>query len=297
MNLPKIIQGRHITSLNVEWIRSLMQIHSDWNRTQLSREICAQWNWSNANGQFKDMACRTLLLKLDRSGLITLPKPLNSGGGNHFKNRKTITHSMDEVTGILRDLTPLRIEVVQAPSLPLLKHLLSEYHYLGFSGTVGENMKYLVYDRNDRMLACLLFGSAAWKTAPRDLFIGWSTQERQAGLSFITNNMRFLILPWVRVPHLASHVLSQIVNRLSSDWNHKYGHPIHVLETFVEKDRFRGTCYKAANWIYVGQTQGRSRNDRFNTLQVPIKDVYLYPLTRHYRKELTHGARRDSKGV
>ena len=297
MNLPKIIQGKHITLSDIEWIRSLIQIHSDWNRTQLSREICAQWNWLNANGQFKDMACRTLLLKLDRSGLITLPKPLNSGGGNHFKNRKTITHSTDEVIEILRDLTPLRIEVVQTPSLPLLKHLLSAYHYLGFSGTVGENMKYLVYDRNNRLLACLLFGSAAWKTAPRDLFIGWSAHERQAGLSFITNNMRFLILPWVRVPHLASHLLSQIVNRLSSDWNHKYGHPIHVVETFVEKDRFRGTCYKAANWIYVGQTQGRSRNDRFTKLQVPIKDVYLYPLTRHFRKELTHGARRDSKGV
>jgi len=297
MNLPKIIQGKHITLSDIEWIRSLIQIHSDWNRTQLSREICAQWNWLNANGQFKDMACRTLLLKLDRSGLITLPKPLNSGGGNHFKNRKTITHSTDEVIEILRDLTPLRIEVVQTPSLPLLKHLLSAYHYLGFSGTVGENMKYLVYDRNNRLLACLLFRSAAWKTAPRDLFIGWSAHERQAGLSFITNNMRFLILPWVRVPHLASHLLSQIVNRLSSDWNHKYGHPIHVVETFVEKDRFRGTCYKAANWIYVGQTQGRSRNDRFTKLQVPIKDVYLYPLTRHFRKELTHGARRDSKGV
>lgn len=297
MNLPKIIQGRYITSSHIEWIQSLLQIHSDWNRTQLSREICAQWNWLNANDQFKDMACRTLLLKLDRSGLITLPKPLNSGGGNHFKNRKTIAHSMDEITGILRDLTPLRIEVVQPPSLPLLKHLLSEYHYLGFSGTVGENMKYLVYDRNNRMLACLLFGSAAWKTAPRDLFIGWSTQERQVGLSFITNNMRFLILPWVRVPHLASHLLSQIIRQISADWNHKYGHPIHLLETFVEKERFRGTCYKAANWTCVGQTQGRSRNDRFSTLRVPIKDVFLYPLTPHFRKELIHGARRDSKGV
>jgi hypothetical protein len=297
MNLPKIIQGRHITSSDIEWIKSLMQIHSDWNRTQLSREICAQWDWLNANNQFKDMACRALLLKLDRSGLITLPKPLNSGGGNHFKNRKPITHSMDEVAVMLRDLTPLRIEVVQTPSLPLFKHLLSEYHYLGFSGTVGENMKYLVYDRNGRMLACLLFGSAAWKTAPRDLFIGWSTQERQTGLSFITNNMRFLILPWVRVPHLASHLLSQITRQISTDWIHKYGHPIHLLETFVERDRFRGTCYKAANWTCVGQTQGRSRNDRFTTLQVPVKDVFLYPLTRHFRKELTHGARRDSKGV
>lgn len=148
-------------------------------------------------------------------------------------------------------------------------------------------MKYRLYDRKSLPVACLLFGSAAWKTAPRDEFIGWNASRRQGRhLSFITNNMRFLILPRVMVPHLASHILGRISRRLSHDWLQKYGHPIYMLETFVEQERFRGTCYKAANWIHVDQTQGRSRNDRYAKLQVPIKDVYVYPLTPHFREEL-----------
>lgn len=287
MNLPATIQGRHITLETVVWIQELMKANPNWNRSRLSREVCSVWNWTADNGALKDMACRSLLLKLDRLEYIKLPKAMNAGGGNHFKNQTPIAHSTSEISEFLHNLTPLSIEIAQ-DGVPLLlfKHLLSQYHYLGFNGAVGENMKYLIYDRKSRPVACLLFGSAAWKTAPRDEFIGWNASIRQAHLSFITNNMRFLILPWVKVPHLASHILSRISRRLSHDWLQKYSHPIYMLETFVEQERFRGTCYKAANWIHVGQTQGRSRNDRYAKLQVPIKDVYVYPLTPRFREEL-----------
>lgn len=145
-------------------------------------------------------------------------------------------------------------------------------------------MKYLVRDRHGRDLACVLFGSAAWKTKPRDEFIGWSRETRARNLLWITNNTRFLILPWVRVPHLASHVLGRISRRIRTDWRAKYGHPVYLLETFVEQGRFLGTCYKAANWIFVGSTTGRSRQDRYNTLAVPVKDIYLYPLIPHFKE-------------
>lgn len=153
----------------------------------------------------------------------------------------------------LNSLTPLRIEVVKDKDLlGFFKCLLSCYHYLGFSRTVGENLKYLILDREDNPVACLLFGSAAWKITPRDNFIGWDEARRKANLHFITNNMRFLILPWIKIPHLASHILERVARRISSDWIQRYNHPIYLLETFVEKERFRGTSYQAANLIYVG---------------------------------------------
>lgn len=281
------IQGRILIQEDIEWICRLISDHPDWHRSRLSQEICAVWNWVNANGQLKDMACRTMLLKLERLGYLRLPAARSVCVGNLVRVRTPVTHSTTQIICSLHDLTPLCIDVVRdAASSQLFKHLLAEYHYLGFSGTVGENMKYMVYDRQQRPLACLLFGSAAWKVSSRDEWIGWRPTLRQANLPFITNNMRFLILPWVQVPHLASHLLASIARRISGDWMQRYGHPIHLLETFVEQDRFRGTCYRAANWIRVGQTQGRSRNDTDRTLQVPVKDVYLYPLIPDARKVL-----------
>ncbi len=234
------------------------------------------------------MACRMMLLKLERQGYLRLPAARSVCVGNSVRVHTPVAHSKAEIICSLHDLAPLRIDVIhQATSSCLFNHLLTEYHYLGFSGTVGENMKYMVYDRWNRSLACLLFGSAAWKVSSRDEWIGWTSQLRQANLLYLTNNMRFLILPWVQVPHLASHSLAGIARRISSDWIQRYGHPIHLLETFVEQDRFRGTCYRAANWIRVGQTQGRSRNDTDRTLKVPVKDVHLYPLITNVREVLT----------
>jgi hypothetical protein len=287
MNLPTIIQGKQITPEIIDWIKSLMSEHPEWHRSRLSLEICKHWDWTALNGRPKNMACRTMLLKLERLGYLKLPPSRKASGGNHYKNKTPVDHLTDPISCSLQELTPLRIEIVSVKSNPLFKYLLDQYHYLGFTGTVGENMKYLVYDRHDRLLACSLFGAAAWKSASRDKFIGWTSDQRKEHLPFLAGNMRFLILPWVQVSHLASHILGRVVRRVSQDWILKYGHPLHLLETFVEQTRFRGTCYKAANWRYAGQTQGRSRNDRYHTYQVPVKDVYLYPLTKHFRKELT----------
>ena len=283
------IQGRRLTEKDIEWIRALIESNPQWHRSKLSQEICAIWNWVAANGQCKDMACRSMLLKLEQRGYLRLPERQSTARGNSFKLHSPIDHSTTNIECSLQLLTPLIIEVVQdTQTLGLFKHLLATYHYLGFSGTVGENMKYIVFDREHRPLACLLFGSAAWKVASRDQQIGWDAATRKARLHLLTNNTRFLILPWINVPHLASHLLGHISRRISRDWLKKYGHPIVMLETFVEQDRFRGTCYQAANWQRVGETQGRSRNDRYKNLNVPVKDVYLYPLVKKANTRLCH---------
>lgn len=283
-----IIQGREVNSKDIEFIREMIRVNPSWGRTRLSKELALLWNWRALSGQLKDMACRTFLLKLERRGYFTLPPRLYS----YRKVRRRlpcpfVPHQTTPIAGKLNRLLPLRIEVVKEKDLlKLFKCLLSSYHYLGFSGAVGENLKYLIFDEKDNPLACLLFGSAAWKTLPRDNFIGWDEAMRKANLHFITNNMRFLILPWVKVPHLASHILGKVARRISSDWIERYQHPIYLLETFVEKERFRGTSYQAANWICVGQSKGRSRNDRYRNLKVPIKDIYLYPLLKRFREAL-----------
>ena len=246
--------------------------------------MCQLWNWYSPVGQMKDMACRDLLLKLERQGRLVLPhKAAGDRRGGPRTSIIQVPHDTTAISGGLKKLLPLQAELIEAqhPSWNLFKCLLSQYHYLGFKGTVGENMKYLIFDNNKRPLACLLFGSAAWSCAARDDFIGWDKDTRINHLRLITNNTRFLILPWVKIPHLASHILSIIIRRIRGDWQNKYGHDLLLLETFVETDRFRGTCYKATNWRYAGLTKGRSRNDRHTRMKVPVKAVYLYPLAKH----------------
>lgn len=283
-------QGCSISSSDIQLIKRLMGENPHWHRTKLSQELCHVWNWKAANGQYKDMACRNLLLKLEKRCLITLP-PRRIETRNVPQNRSVrhVSHQQSPIHAPLKDLLPLRIECVHKDEHKALFHtLLALYHYLGFSRVAGENMKYIVFDRNASPLACLLFGSPAWKVASRDSFIRWDTSERQQYLHLIANNLRFLILPWVRVSHLASCILGLIARRIRNDWMQKYAHPIYLLETFVERERFHGTCYKAANWQLVGQTKGRTRNDRYNTIRAPIKDIYLYPLTPNFREAL-HG--------
>ncbi|MEA1965111.1 MAG: DUF4338 domain-containing protein [Candidatus Aerophobetes bacterium] len=286
MKKTVIIQGKKITYKDIKLIRQMINAHPSWNRTHLSRKLCFLWNWRASNGQLKDMACRSFLLKLEKRGYITLPPRQKTSGGNRRKVPVLyVPHKTKVIACKLSNVIPVRIELVKDKDLlKLFEHLLFQYHYLSFSGTVGENMKYIVFDKENNPLSCLLFGSPAWKTPPRDNFIGWDKDKRCANLKFLTNNMRFLILPWVKVPHLASHILGKVSRRISKDWINKYNHPIYMLETFVEKERFRGTCYRAANWIYVGQTKGYSRN-RYTT-RVPIKDIYLYPLIKRFRKIL-----------
>lgn len=289
METGQVIQGRRLRPEDIVLVRHWLATEPGWNRTRLSRELCRHWDWRNEAGRLKDMACRTLLLKLERQGAIRLP--VRQGPSpNAFRNRRPVEMAHDQfpITGAVSVLRPLRIEVLgeRHPDLALFRFLLQRYHYLGLRNGVGENLKYLARDRQGRPLACLLFGSAAWKAKARDLFIGWDTVCRQQRLARLTNNTRFLILPWVRVPHLASHLLSLVARRLNADWLAKYGHPIELLETFVDRERFRGTCYRAAGWQHVGATTGRSRNDVDNTLRVPVKDIYLLPLTDDFRRRL-----------
>jgi len=289
MTQDMVIQGRHITADEIGLIRGLMTVHCDWGRTRLSEELCRLWDWRNAQGRIKDMAARTLLLKLERHGLIKLPARQRPSS-NEFRNRRVplVDHASKPICGSLDDLRPLSVSIVPpgSPDVRLFKSLLAQYHYLGHRNTVGENLRYLVRDRHGRPVACSLFGSAAWKCADRDAFLGWERGARERNLQWLTNNTRFLVLPWVEVPHLASHVLGLIARRIRGDWQTKYGHPVHALETFVDRSRFKGTCYRAANWLRLGSTQGRTRNDRNRSIQTTVKDVYLYPLTPHFRQEL-----------
>lgn len=284
------IQGRDLREADIAAIRSLIAANPAWHRTRLSVELTRVWNWRSTAGRFQDMAARSLLLKLERRGWITLP---SRRGAHHPRRASTPQAELPTaapITEPLAGLLPLRVETAPPghPDRTTFSRYLSQHHYLGYRGAVGESLAYLVRDCQGRDLACVLFGAAAWKTKPRDAWIGWDDDTRARRLSFVADNHRFLILPWVRVPHLASHILGRISRRLADDWQTKYGHPVYLMETFVERERFKGTCYRASNWICVGQTQGRSRQDRVRKLRVPVKDVYLYPLSSRYREQLCH---------
>ena len=241
------------------------------------------------------MAARTLLLKLQERGLIVLPPRRAAQVRRPLDTEPVLFDSLppEPVVATVSSVRPLQIQVVgpRQPDHDRFQRYLARYHYLGYRGPVGQNIGYLVKTCAGVDVACLLFGAAAWQCAPRDRWIGWSAEQRARGLGFIANNGRFLLLPWVRVPHLASHILSQIAQRIQADWQRRYGHPLYLLESFVQADRFQGTCYQAANWVYVGQTTGRTRQNqrhRDNAVHAPVKDMYLYPLGSDGRRQL-HG--------
>jgi hypothetical protein len=282
------IQGQRFCP-DIGLIEQLLAENPGWGRSRLSVKLCELWDWRAANGQLKDMACRNLLLRLERAGHITLPaRQRKSPNGYRNRSPAWVAHRTEPIESPLKALTPLQITCVVNASEQdrLFRCLLYTYHYLGFRNTAGENLKYLVYSRDGQPLACLLFSAAAWKCGARDAWIGWPAPVRERNLLYVTNNSRFLVLPWVRVPHLASHLLSRIARRIQADWIAKYGHSLYCLETFVDRSRYRGVCYRAANWQLVGQSTGRSRNDRDHRLSVAAKDHYLYPLTRDFRRRL-----------
>ena len=289
------IQGRILTADDLGFIRALIREHPDWNRTRLSRHICEQWHWRDAAGRLKDMACRTMLLKLHRRGMLQLPAR-QSPSVNHRRGQsfQPVMHDTSPISCTLSELGPVRLSTADSGAeAKLWQTLMHCYHYLGFSTRVGKSIAYLVFDVRDRPVGALLFGAAAWRIAPRDAFIGWDNAQRRANLDFIVNNMRFLIPPWVRVPHLASHMLSQACRRITEDWCTKYGHEVVMLETFVQNDRFRGTCYKAANWLRLGNTTGRTRNDVHTNIRVPEKSIFVRPLRRDFRGVLTENAQKE----
>jgi len=285
------IQGRCLSRAQLQELRQWVRANPRWSRWRLSRELATRWDWRNGAGVLKDMAARTLLVKLAQRGLIGLPAR-RQVPTNRMRCGPPPTLEWSEpgqaVSGALGPLEPLSLQEVSAESAARawVKAALARFHYLGFGGVVGENLQYVVRDAQNHPLACLVFGAAAWKCQDRDRFIGWTAEQRQKHLARVANNTRFLILPWVRVPALGSWMLGRVAARIGRDWQAKYGHPVVVLETFVEQCRFRGTVYRAANWQWVGRTQGRSRQDRHSCLQVAVKDIYLYPLRRDFQQAL-----------
>lgn len=285
-----IIQGRKTSDEEIRFVQEFIDKRPNLHRRALSIELAEKWDWRDHSGRLKDMACRTFMLKLHRRGLIVLPPPRRAAVTRKHSFAE-IPHSKIPIVCSLKGVLPLRIEVVSPgdESSSLFRYFLTKYHYLDYRGVVGKNICYLVYDHQSRPLACLLFGAAAWQTAPRDSFIGGSHETRKNRLDFVVNNNRFLILPWVRIPHLASYLLGTLSRRIQKDWIQKYHHPIYLLETFVQKDRFKGTCYKAANWIYLGNTKGRTRQGQNHDPIAPIKEIYVYPLHRRFREFLLQG--------
>jgi hypothetical protein len=285
-----LCQGRRLTREQLSWLREWIVDHPRWSRKRLSRELCHEWDWRNGRGQFKDFAARSLLDKLEARALVVLP-PLqahNSHPRPKPDRPSAIDWPTESVAAHLGEIEPLQW-LLPTPGSEEAKRFdayLQHYHYLGLR-LVGENIKYLVRDQGGRDLACLLFGAPAWRAGARDQFLGWDENQRAAGLHYLTNNTRYLIPPRVQVVGLAGYLLRQVSRRVSQDWQGKYGHPLYLLESFVERDRFAGTCYRAAHWLCVGQTQGRGRqgpNPLAPTEQ--LKDVYLYPLLAQFRQHL-----------
>jgi len=282
-----ILSRPKIGDKELRQIEMIMGENPGINRTQLSRKLCELWNWRFPSGALKDMSCRDLLRKLSDQGVIVLPESQQGSRvhGNKPRSIPHLEHDTATIAGHLNDILPVSIEIVDKNGSPEFASMLAQYHYLGFDRTVGRNMKYMVRANNGRPVALLLYGSAAWKCKGRDDHIGWDPKRRQENLQLLTNNTRFLIPQWVRIPCLASYTLSRISKRISSDWQAKYGHPILCLETFVD-EQFEGTVYKAANWVFVGKTAGRGRDDFHNQCLLTVKSMYLYPLVRNYRKLL-----------
>ena len=282
-------RGRELTEEDTAFIRDLIARHPSASRSQISKLLCEAWKWRQPNGTPSQVLCRGLLLALHRAGEITLPPPRFAAPNNIVRRSQPAAVLLDTspIEGPLAELQPLEfVQVRRTPGEALFDSLIHQYHYLGYTRPVGEHLKYSVFCRTGRPLACLLFSSAPRHLGPRDRFIGWSAQARRKNIRFVVYNPRFLILPWVRVPHLASHVLSRMMRRLSGEWERIYGHPLYFVETFVDPARFRGTCYRAANWVYLGRTTGRGKDDRTHKPNRPIKDVLGYPLLKRFRELL-----------
>ena len=283
---------RSVSRKDVATIKKIIASHPEKSRRFISQEVCRQWDWRQANGVLKDMVCRSLLLLLESKDLIKLP-PRKFTPANPLAKRKKPSKVTVDNTPLhcsLGDVLPIRLEQVRRTRFEkIFNGLVSEYHYLGYIQPVGEHLKYIAFS-HDRPIACLRWGSAPWYIGARDRFIGWSKRIRENNLHLMANNLRFLILPWVQVPCLASYLLALNRSRLSQDWQNLYHHPVYLLETFVDTTRYLGTCYKADNWIYTGQTTGLGKLSKSHQPQLSKKAVYVYPLTKNFRRELCHDA-------
>lgn len=284
-------RGRSITIEDVAFIRQFIAAHSHLSRWKLSRELCEAWQWKQENGALRDMVCRGLLLALHRAGQIELPAVRRRPQRNYLADRARPepvvpdTRPVRHAVNVLRPMIEFQ-QVRRTVEEPLFNSLVEQYHYLGYEQPVGEHLKYLI-KAHGQVIACMAFSSSPRHLASRDRFIGWSQEARRKNLRFLAYNTRFLILPWVEAPHLASHLLARIAARISQDWQQMYAHPVYLLETFIDPGRFRGTCYRAANWVVLGHTTGRGKDDLTHRPNRPIKEVLVLPLHRRFRQLLS----------
>lgn len=273
---------------DIETIRRVIESHPGKSRRFISQEVCRVWNWRQPNGVLKDMVCRSLLLILESKGYIKLPAR-KFIPNNPLANRKKPSRVKVDQTPIqcsVSGLFPIKLEQVRKTAFErIFNGLISEHHYLGYTQPVGEHLKYVAF-AGERPIACLAWGSSPWYIGARDRFIGWGKKTRENNLHLIANNLRFLVMPWVEVPCLASYLLALNRHRLSEDWQRQYHHPIHLVETFVDTEKYRGTCYKADNWIWVGQTTGIGKLSKTRQPKLSKKAIYVHPLTKHFRQEL-----------
>lgn len=277
--------GKIFTENDIQLIRKIIITNPQMTRTALSKEVCRQLKWYKPNGELKEMRCRVVMIQMHNDLLIKLPKARNC-----FHLNKAIKHTSktDMQNGIIERvdfINDIKLHLIDKTNTSLWNEYIDRYHYLGFKKLPGSQLRYFAYAGN-QIIACLGFGAAAWKTAARDQFIGWNAHQKEKNLQLVINNSRFLILPWIKSKNLASKLLSMVVRQLPNDWQNRYRYKPVLIETFVESKRFLGTCYKAANWINVGKTKGRGRNDTDNKYSLPVKDIFLFPVTKDFRKFL-----------
>lgn len=292
MQLPFSYRGIILTTDDVHYMRSLIAENPGASRWSLSRKLCVAWNWVQPNGALREMVCRSLMLRLHEAGHIKLPAKKRNPD-NPLVNRKSPEKVDIDQTPIAKSLSEiLPLEIRQVRRTPLERtanSLIEQYHYLGYCHPVGEHLKYIVFSK-DRPIACMSWSSAPRHIGCRDKFIGWAPEIRKKNLHLLAYNSRYLILPWVDVKYLASHLLGKIAKVLPADWQRMYNHPLYYLETFIDGDRgFTGSCYRAANWIDIGYTTGRGKDDHTNKVNRSLKTVLGYPLSKGFREILHHG--------
>lgn len=277
--------GRDFSPSELARIQSLIKHNPHFNRLRLSREVCKILHWVKPDGKLKDMSCRVAMLRMHEDGVICLPPPTRIKYPVKKVEPTSATDPQDCISCSVDLLPPLHFQIVTKNNSALWNEYIERYHYLGYTPLPGAQLRYFIY-AGDRLVALTGFGAAAWQTAPRDKFIGWNHEQRKKKLNLIVNNARFLILPWIKSKNLASKILSLTVRRLPDDWMQRYKIQPVLLESFVEKNRFAGTCYRAANWKLCGQTKGRGKLGPSGKISVPIKDIWVYPLCKNFRSIL-----------
>lgn len=275
--------AREFSAAEIQMIQQLIADNPGLKRSPLSRRICQLFGWTKPNGELKDMTCRVALLRMQADGLLTLPPSQMAGrrGPPRFLP-DAATASLPPLQQPVHELPPLSLRLVAGTATSRLWNAyIQRYHYLGYTPLSGSQLRYNIF-AGEQLVALLSFGASAWKLAARERFIGWKESERQKNLQLVVNNARFLILPWIQSKGLASKILALAARQLPNDWNQRYGYRPVLIETFVETQRHKGTCYKAANWLHVGQTSGRGKKSCSRRPLIPVKDIWLYPLRKDF---------------